>query len=789
MRVARRALAFRGAGIVLALLGALLFSAVAQAATITPTRFDDPPGAGSCPAECSLRQAIAAAGPGGTVLLQGGTYQLTLGSLAAAADVTIAGPGAAASIISAGGKSEILTVASGTHVSVSGVTLTGGLAPASGTFGGNGGAIENRGVLALSGVALVRNVAAGGTPTSEVFGGDGGSGGAIMNWGLLTVVGGTFVENTSHGGSTKFSGKTTEFEGSEGTGGAIDNRGALVVSGGTSFSANIAEAGADGTVFSGSGGEGGAITNNASAHITDASFNANTAAGASSEGADGGAIDNLGTLRITEGTLSNNVAGTGASGSDGGEGGAIMNHSSLHIAASTLVGNKAAGNATANGEGGAVQSSGAVTIENSSLDGNSVQGPTSEGGAIESFSSLAISGSTLNGNTGAEEGGAIESFSSLTIQASTLSGNSVAGKAAEGGAIESFSSLTIEGSTLNANTSANEGGAIESFTSLEATNATIAGNSATKEGGGIENYGAAALANVTLAGNGASATHGGNVENFGPLLLHDTIVAQGTVTGGSGGENCAGPGEYISLGFNLEDQNQCTLTAAGDKTNVGAGLGPLAANGGPTQTLALLAGSPAIDAGDSGGCTNTEGEQLTVDQRGTHRPQGSRCDIGAYELVQTPSPAPPPTPFVHLTPVLPAPAITGLRVLPSPLLAAPSGPTIARKQKPGATISYRDSQVATTSFTVLRSAAGVRSGRRCIAPPRHKPKHRKFKRCTRLVSVGGFAHVDAAGANNLRFSGRVHGRKLPPGGYTLTATPAVGRRVGRTVSTRFQIKR
>jgi hypothetical protein len=132
--------------------------------------------------------------------------------------------------------------------------------------------------------------------------------------------------------------------------------------------------------------------------------------------------------------------------------------------------------------------------------------------------------------------------------------------------------------------------------------------------------------------------------------------------------------------------------------------------------------------------------------------------------------------------------LSGLHVTPSSFKAASSGPTIAAsKGKGGARISYSDSLAATTSFVITRAVSGVRIGKRCSAPPRHAKG--KLKRCTRLLRVTTFNHVDRAGSNTLRFSGRVHGRKLSPGAYTLSATPALRGRVGRTLSARFTIKR
>jgi hypothetical protein len=673
--------------------------AAAQAATITPTRLDDPPGAGTCPADCSLRQAVAAAGAGGTVTLAAATYKLTLGIVAIASDLTIAGPGASLATITGGGTQQIFSIASGKRVTISGVTLSGGLAPpGSGTLGGAGGAIVNKGVLGLSGVALNRNAAAGGAPSSKTFGASGGEGGAIVNSGLLTIVGGELVENTTRGGSNKFGLETTEFSSSQGRGGAIENQGALFLTG-TSLRGNVAEAGGAGTIFGSRGGEGGAIDNSAAARITGASFLGNTATGGTSGGGEAGAIRSGGTLAVLQSTFSANTAvGAGSS---------------------------------------------------------------------------------------AGTGGAIVGFGAMTIQQSTFDANHAGGTSAQGGAIESFSSLVLQQSTLSTNTSEGSGGAIANFGELEASNSTIANNTAATRGGGLENSSTAVLANTTLTGNTASATNGGNLFSSGPSLqLHDSLLVNGKVTG-AGGENCAGTGNLISLGFNLEDRNQCNLNASGDLVNAAPLLAPLAANGGPTQTAALLPGSPAIDAGDPAGCIGPTGEALSVDQRGVARPQGPRCDIGAFELVRPPV-VPPVPPVVK--PPTPVPSITALRLSPSTFRAAAKGPTIAaaRRKGTGTTITYSDSLAATTSFTILRATAGVRSGRRCVAPPKRRSRHAKLKRCTRLLATASFTHIDRAGANRLRFSGRAHAKKLSPGSYTLVAIPKLGV-AGKPVSAHFTI--
>jgi hypothetical protein len=135
------------------------------------------------------------------------------------------------------------------------------------------------------------------------------------------------------------------------------------------------------------------------------------------------------------------------------------------------------------------------------------------------------------------------------------------------------------------------------------------------------------LTNATLSSNtasGVAGATGGNLDPNAGVQLRNTILSAGVATAGH--ENCSGAA--TSLGHNLEDTtpSQCGLSApSGDRIGVNPMLGPLQVNGGPTQTMALLVGSQAIDAGDNPGCPAT-------DQRGLGRPLGAACDIGAYEV-------------------------------------------------------------------------------------------------------------------------------------------------------------
>ena len=267
-------------------------------------------------------------------------------------------------------------------------------------------------------------------------------------------------------------------------------------------------------------------------------------------------------------------------------------------------------------------------------------------GSLRDTLAAASSGDNINFSvtgTITLRGGPLTIDKSLTISGPGASDLAISGNHTDGvfvvksGATVTVSGLTIEnGKALNGG----GGGGISNLGILTVTNSAVTGNSALNFGGGIENFGTLTLTNSTVAGNTAGCCHGGGIGNSGTLTVKNTILANSLSSG-----NCyrGGGGVFVSQGHNLSDDGSCAdwLTGIGDESGTPAGLDPggLKNNGGPTQTIALLPSSAAVDGvpvGPANYCTLTDGITLVAtDQRGGERPSGSACDIGAFEMVQT----------------------------------------------------------------------------------------------------------------------------------------------------------
>ncbi|NWG07296.1 MAG: hypothetical protein HXY35_11505 [Chloroflexi bacterium] len=288
---------------------------------------------------------------------------------------------------------------------------------------------------------------------------------------------------------------------------------------------------------------------------------------------------------------------------------------------------------------------------------------------------LTLLNSVVTGNTAVIGGGIQNAGNGATavIQDTQVVSNSAV---TSGGGIANSGDLTILNSTLAQNQARSGGGIEHSGFSLKLTNVTVSGNSVSDNGGGLYNRGDAILLNVTFHGNTASGPDtGGNLFNDNAsLAVKNSILAASNADG-----NCFNnEGTMVSQGNNLESGDTCGFHAGGDLINTDPMLGPLQDNGGFTLTHALLAGSPAIDAGTNNGCPST-------DQRGVSRPVDGEldgtltCDIGAYEfdaVTNTPTASPTAHPTDSPTPTLTALAPTATHTPTStPITPTPTPPT------------------------------------------------------------------------------------------------------------------
>ena len=240
-----------------------------------------------------------------------------------------------------------------------------------------------------------------------------------------------------------------------------------------------------------------------------------------------------------------------------------------------------------------------------------------------------ISGLTINDGFSSGNGGGIENAGTLTLTDCTVS-NSSASNDGGGFANDSLGTMTMIGCTVSGNSSPNDGGGIENDGTLTLINSTIADNSASSGvGGGINNTGTLTLINTTVAGN--TAYNGGGLGASGVLTLANTIVADNTLSGGGTAPDFFG-NVTTDSGNNLigDSSGSGGFAQISDLLNVNPLLSSLGFHSGPTQTMTLLPGSPAIDAGDDS-LAFWGGNPLTVDQRGMPRLVGTAVDIGAIE--------------------------------------------------------------------------------------------------------------------------------------------------------------
>ncbi len=256
-----------------------------------------------------------------------------------------------------------------------------------------------------------------------------------------------------------------------------------------------------------------------------------------------------------------------------------------------------------------------LTIFNGRADGRN----NHFGGNIRNAGQLSLVEVTVMNGVANSGGGLANVGGSVSIQNSTFTQNRApadTGAGGDSGAIlnvgtaELPASLTIETSTISTNFARLVGGIFSAGNAgnrVVIRNSTIALNQSGNRGGG-----------------------GGLGLASGTATLQNTIVSNNSSPSDPLHPNCSGSG-IASLGTNLEDAFDCGFTAAGDIQGKDPLLGKLTNHGGQTDTHDLGTGSPAIDGANNAAC-------LATDQRGSQfsRPQGARCDIGAYEVDQPP---------------------------------------------------------------------------------------------------------------------------------------------------------
>jgi hypothetical protein len=230
---------------------------------------------------------------------------------------------------------------------------------------------------------------------------------------------------------------------------------------------------------------------------------------------------------------------------------------------------------------------------------------------------VTLSDCAFEGNIAGSGGAVSIAQGTLRVERCTFVGNeAIAGSTGAGGAIHNDGSqVDIVNSTFSDNgAGAGSGAAV----------ATLSGGATTRI------HSSSFVGNTTTTGGGTISRH-----PSGTVILTHTLIAEAAA-----GQNC-GEQPPTSEGFNLSDDDSCGFAGVGDLDDaVDAGIGPLADNGGPTDTHALLLASVAVDAGDLD-CFDTDGTTLlTTDQRGTGFPRRKdgngdavfRCDIGAIEV-------------------------------------------------------------------------------------------------------------------------------------------------------------
>jgi hypothetical protein len=408
--------------------------------------------------------------------------------------------------------------------------------------------------------------------------------------------------------------------------------GGLTVSAASEVSFNTATATSTGAGVVAEGGgiaaihgtiEGSSINDNL-AHGEGLSLVTAAGGGLASESGSGGAWMLTGaTMLRNKATALSNAAGASAIHAEGG--GAYLHADGGVVLQGTTIANNAASAAAVTGSsglGGGVSWASAASAGTSTL--SVIQSTIADNGA----------GATNTGEAGGLAVSAAATASSVTIVASTISGNSAGGKLSVGGGVEAliataatiaFVNSTISDNAVHSLASACYGSGVRIVAVAGATAAQANFSSTTLTANLVDamiTRPAAALELINNSGAGVLTSLLGNTLVSGNLGGQGECLTTGVAPGSLGGNLLHLPATGCAVAYGSDDL-----------VGVATGVGPLADNGGPTKTHALVAGSNAIDAGNKYGCTDatTSRTALTTDQRGQPRLGNGRCDVGAFE--------------------------------------------------------------------------------------------------------------------------------------------------------------
>lgn len=597
--------------------------------TLTVDRTDDTAAANACTGaanDCSLRGAIINSNANGSAnpvvinLQPGTTYNLTLTNAtqenaAATGDLDITTTAHTVTIAGGGSSGPNATIIDAAGLNV-------------GSSHDRAFQITGSGVTVIFQDLVVRNGVAAddgssGTSTNPANQNTNRLGGGILNNGASVTLNNVRIQSCQALGRGDHNDNPAGILEARGGGLASVGTGNVVITNST-LTGNITQggdgpAGVNNNV--GSGAKGGAIYFEGGTLNIDGSRIANSTA----NGGNGGSVDQ-------NGQTNGGFGGVAQGGGVWVGGGTVTINNTTFESTAANGGNSGAGGNGAEpageADGGGIYSLGNVTVSNSTFHLAAATGGTG-GNAFGN----ACFGAHNAGDGGAARGGAIfGDGGSLIIDTNTFANNSaVGGNGGNGGQIGGGCGMHGAGGQAS-------GGAItNNMATVNIKHATLSLNNAQGGNSGVNQGGANKPPRLVAAGTG-----GGIRVSFGSVTLENTIIAGNTAANGTGdttGAPTPGPnvdGSVTSSGHNLlgVTTNATGFIGSGDLTNANPMLSPLADNGGPTQTMALSSGSPAVDAGVASGATSDQrGMSRTYDDPGTNNAATSDgTDIGAFEL-------------------------------------------------------------------------------------------------------------------------------------------------------------